>query len=396
MGLESLRNKKSTTGVNPVQNNTINNNVNEVAYNQQATQQNVQQAAQQVVQPNTVQEQYVQEQYVQEQYVQEQHNGMQNAQSQFGNAFNGNAFNGNVQGQFVNAQNVPNNVQTPNNAQAPNNGQVQYNQQPTMVEQVDVQEGYGDSVYGSQVSNFNNVQRTSPNIDSRFHHIEEGRVYDRKLSEVKSLEVHNISDFHYGNPDSFGLQVLGLNSSEKVKLIKPKTLQVSPIEITNISDTTGRVSAKLMYIMDKTSATVLPLRECGVFEGITYIEGFKIVDIKGKKYASYCGSDYPTFYLNKLLEKIVDRITSAMPYGIEEDLEGMGGYVWKKDESRLSRVVTINGREIEIPSLCNSEIEFICARLSSYNCNIIDVANDFPHIIVGVDLEGVGFGEKEL
>ena len=85
-----------------------------------------------------------------------------------------------------------------------------------------------------------------------------------------------------------------------------------------------------------------------------------------------------------------------MPYGIEEDLEGMGGYIWKKEESRLSRVVTINGREIEIPSLCNSEIEFICARLSSYNCNIIDVANDFPHIIVGVDLEGVGFGEKEL
>ena len=391
MGLESLRNKKSSTGVNPVQNNTVNNRVNEAVYNQQAAQPNM-----------------VQEQYAQEQYVQEQHNGTQNVQGQFGQDFNGNAFNGNVQGQFVNAQNVPNHVQPQNHVQThnhvqpqnhvqtPNNGQTQYTQQPTMVEQVDVQEGYGDSVYGTQMNNFNNVQRPSTNVDSRFQHIEEGRVYDRKLSEVKSLEVHNISDFHYGNPDSFGLQVLGLNSSEKVKLIKPKALQVSPIEITNISDTTGRVSAKLMYIMDKTSATVLPLRECGVFEGITYVEGFKIVDIKGKKYASYCGSDYPTFYLNKLVEKIVDRITSAMPYGIEEDLEGMGGYIWKKEESRLSRVVTINGREIEIPSLCNSEIEFICARLSSYNCNIIDVANDFPHIIVGVDLEGVGFGEKEL
>lgn len=379
MGLESLRNKKSSTGVNPVQNNTVNNGVNEAVYNQQATQPNM-----------------VQEQYAQEQYAQEQHNGTPNVQGQFGQDFNGNAFNGNVQGQFANAQNVPNHVQPHNHVQTPNNGQVQYTQQPTMVEQVDVQEGYGDSVYGTQMNNFNNVQRQSANVDSRFQHIEEGRVYDRKLSEVKSLEVHNISDFHYGNPDSFGLQVLGLNSSEKVKLIKPKALQVSPIEITNISDTTGRVSAKLMYIMDKTSATVLPLRECGVFEGITYVEGFKIVDIKGKKYASYCGSDYPTFYLNKLVEKIVDRITSAMPYGIEEDLEGMGGYIWKKEESRLSRVVTINGREIEIPSLCNSEIEFICARLSSYNCNIIDVANDFPHIIVGVDLEGVGFGEKEL
>ena len=235
-----------------------------------------------------------------------------------------------------------------------------------------------------------------PRVESRFQHIEDGRVYDRKLSPVTAVEVPGISEFHYGNPDSFGLQVLGLSSAEKVKLVKPKALEVKPIEISNIADTTGKVAAKLLHYMDRTSATVLPLRECGVFENITSIKGFKIIEIKGKKYASYCGSDYPTVHLAKLIDKIVDRITSAMPYGIEEDLEGMGGYIWNKEESRLSRIVNINGREVEIPALCNSEIEYICARFRPYNCNIIDVANDFPHIIVGVDLEGVGFGEKEL
>lgn len=235
-----------------------------------------------------------------------------------------------------------------------------------------------------------------PRVDSRFQHIEDGGVYDRKYSTVTSLEVPNISEFHYGNPDSFGLQVLGLSSAEKVKLIKPKALEVKPIEISNIADTTGKVAAKLLHYMDRTSATVLPLRECGVFENITSIKGFKIIEIRGKKYASYCGSDYPTVYLAKLIDKIVDRITSAMPYGIEEDLEGMGGYIWKKEESRLSRIVNINGREVEVPALCNSEIEFICAKFAPYNCNIIEVTNDFSHIIVGVDLEGVGFGEKEL
>lgn len=256
----------------------------------------------------------------------------------------------------------------------------------------------GVAGYGRQSASMQHMERghQEARMDSRFQHIEDGRVYDRKLSPVTAVEVPGISEFHYGNPDAFGLQVLGLSSSEKVKLVKPKALEVKPIEISNIADTTGKVAAKLLHYMDRTSATVLPLRECGVFENITSIKGFKIIEIRGKKYASYCGSDYPTVYLAKLIDKIVDRITSAMPYGIEEDLEGMGGYIWKKDESRLSRIVNINGREVEVPALCNSEIEYICARFAPYNCNIIEVANDFPHIIVGVDLEGVGFGEKEL
>lgn len=233
-------------------------------------------------------------------------------------------------------------------------------------------------------------------VDSRFRHIEDGGVYDRKYSPVSSMEVHNVSEFNYGNPDRFGLQVLGVNSSDRIRLLKPRGLEVKPIEISNITDTTGKVSAKLLHYMDRTSATVLPLRECGVFENITHIDGFKIIEIKGKKYASYCGSNYPTVNFNKLIDKIVDRISSAMPYGIEEDLEGMGGYSWNREESRLSRMVNINGREVEVPALCNSEIEVICAKFKPYNCNVIEVANDFPHIIVGVDLEGVGFGEKEL
>ena len=233
-------------------------------------------------------------------------------------------------------------------------------------------------------------------VDSRFQHMDHNGVMDRRMTTVTSLEVPTVSEFNYSNPDNYGLQVLGLSSSEKVKLIKPRALEVKPIEISNIVDSTGKVAAKLLNYMDKTTATVLPLRECGVFENIVDIKGFKIIEVRGKKFASYCGVEYPTVYLEKLINKIVNRISSAMPFGVDEDLDGIGGYVWNKEESRLSRIVTINGREVEVPALCNSEIEYICARLRPYNCNIIDVVNDFSHIIVGVDLEGVGFGEREL
>lgn len=234
------------------------------------------------------------------------------------------------------------------------------------------------------------------NVEPRFQHMDESPAYDRRLTPVGVLEMPAISDFNYSNPDTFGLQVLGVSSSDKVRIIKPKALEIKPIEISNIVDSTGKVSAKLMQYMDKTSATVLPLRECGVFENIVDIKGFRIIEVKGKKFASYCGSGYPTVYLEKLISRIVYRISSAMPFGADEDIDTMGGHVWNREESKLSRIVTINGREVEVPSLCNSEIEYICARLKPYNCNILDVVNDFSHIIVGVDLEGVGFSEKDL
>ena len=232
-----------------------------------------------------------------------------------------------------------------------------------------------------------------PNTEARFQHIENGKVYDTALTPLKSVEV---AEFNYSNPDNLGLQILGLNNTEKVKLIKPKTTGIKPVEITNIVDSTGAVAAKLMRYMEKTSATVLPLRECGVFENIVAIKGFKIISIRGKKFASYCGQDFPKIYVDKLMQKIINKISSAMPYGVEEDIDGVGGYIWNKAESRLSRVVAINGREVEIPALCNSEIEYIYAKFAPYHCNIIDVTDDFSHIIVGVDLEGVGYSEREL
>lgn len=239
-------------------------------------------------------------------------------------------------------------------------------------------------------------QPAEPRVEHRFQHIEDGKVYDRMMTPVKAVEVPMVSEFQYSNPDNLGLQILGMDSTERIKLIKPKSLGIKPVEITNIVDSTGRVAAKLMKYMEKTSATVLPLRECGVFENIVDIKGFKIISIRGKKFASYCGSDFPKIYVDKLVNKIIDRISSAMPYGVEEDLDGIGGYIWNKSESRLSRVVAIHGREVEVPALCNSEIEYICAKFAPYNCNIIDVKDDFSHIIVGVDLEGVGYGDKEL
>lgn len=220
-------------------------------------------------------------------------------------------------------------------------------------------------------------------------------IVDRRYQRVGSLEIPGISEFGYSNPDKYGLQVLGLNSSEKVRLLKPKSLEIKPMIINNIVDAEGRVADKLLKYMDKFATTVLPLRECGVFENITSIEGFKIIEIKGKKYASYCGSNYPTIHRQNLVNEIVNRISCAQPYGAIEDLDRMGGYIWNREESRLSRFVTIHGKEVEVPALCNSEIEYICALFANYHCNIIEVNGDFPHIIVGIDLEGMGFGEQE-
>ena len=118
------------------------------------------------------------------------------------------------------------------------------------------------------------------------------------------------------------------------------------------------------------------------------------MEYKGKRYASYCGTEYPTIYINQLENKILDKVGSAMCYGISE-VDGFNTYDWNKDESRLSRKVEINGREVEVPSLCISEIEYILAHLKLLKCNILDVKNDFPHIIVGVDLEGVEFSDGE-
>lgn len=236
------------------------------------------------------------------------------------------------------------------------------------------------------------AQETS--LDPRFHR---GgmEVADRRYHPVSSMEISRMSEFSYSNPDKYGLQILDVRSSDKVKLLKPRALGVEPLVISNIVDRDGKVAEKLYKYMDRYGITVLPLRECGVFEGITSIEGFKIVEIKGKKFASYCGDAYPSNYVDNLIRVIADRISSAQPYGIVEDEETMGGYRWNKEESRLSRFVTINGKEVEIPSLCNSEIEYICAVLANYNCNIVEVTDDFAHIIVGIDLAGMGFGEQE-
>lgn len=196
-------------------------------------------------------------------------------------------------------------------------------------------------------------------------------------------------------PDRFGLQVLGMNSNDNIRIIKPRSVDIQPLVIQNITDVTGKVSAKLEDIMFKTGATVLPLRECGVFENITSITGFQLVEYKGKRYASYCGVNYPTSYQDKLINTIVSKLSSALNYGVVEDDFDNNTVTWDKEESRLSKIVTIGGKEVEIPSLCVSELEYICTRLKLYNCNVVEVFGDFPHLIVGIDLEGVEVNEGD-
>lgn len=227
------------------------------------------------------------------------------------------------------------------------------------------------------------------------YHRADPRFDNRRSGSIPVDQVPVPTELYKSNPDWFGLQVLGLSSSANVRLIKSRALDIAPLELSNIVDSTGKVSEKLHNFMMQYGITVLPLRECGVFETITAINGFEIVEYKGKKFASYCGEDYPTSYIRKLENDIIDKISCAMIFGLEEIEGDFNTYRWNKNESRLSKMVSINGREVEVPSLCISEMEYILAHLRLHKVNILDVKGDFPHIIVGLDLGGVELKDGE-
>ena len=77
----------------------------------------------------------------------------------------------------------------------------------------------------------------------------------------RNLPVDRVAvptDLSYANPDRFGLQVLGLNGGGSVRLIKSKVLDIAPLELSNIVDSTGKVSEKLHAYMMRFGVTVLP------------------------------------------------------------------------------------------------------------------------------------------
>lgn len=205
----------------------------------------------------------------------------------------------------------------------------------------------------------------------------------------RPLDVVKVpSKTSYAAPDKVGLSVIGVNDPTKVRLIKPAPLDVQPLVLNNIRDTTGAISNRLFNIMKDTGCAVLPLRECNVFDSITSIPDFEIIQVRGKKYASYCGLDYPTTFLDGLIKKITDKILIAQPYGVELDSD-LNNYTIDPSEAVLSRKVQINGSTVEVPSLCISQLNYIYAYFRNYNCNVIDVTDDFPRLVVGIDLEGI-------
>lgn len=205
----------------------------------------------------------------------------------------------------------------------------------------------------------------------------------------QSVEVYGVkSELTYSAPDAVGLSVLGLNTGDRVTLVKPRALEVTPIVIERITDRTGKVSAKLNRIMHDTGVTVLPLRECGVFEQITDISDFQIISVRGKKFASYCGNNYPVTHREIVVDKIIKRITSCETFGLVDDLNEINSFKLNEEEALLARTVHIHGLEVKVPSLCVSELEYIYAYFISYAPNIVVREDDFGYLIVGTSLEG--------
>lgn len=230
-------------------------------------------------------------------------------------------------------------------------------------------------------------------VDSRYNQQElyASQVYDNGVDHYdnRPLDVVRVpSKTSYAAPDKVGLSVIGVNDPTKVRLIKPAPLDVQPLVLDNIRDTTGKISNRLFNIMKDTGCSVLPLRECNIFDSITSITDFEIIQVKGKKFASYCGLDYPTTFLDGLIKRITEKILIAQPYGVELDSD-LNNYIIDPSEAILSRKIQINGSTVEVPSLCISQLNYIYAYFRNYNCNVIDVTDDFPRLVVGIDLEGI-------
>lgn len=207
--------------------------------------------------------------------------------------------------------------------------------------------------------------------------------------DVRPMHVVSIpSKIAYSVPDRVGLSVIGMNDPTRVRLLKPAPLDVEPLVLNNIRDTTGTISNRLVSIMHDTGSAVLPLRECNVFDNITSIPDFDILEIKGRRFASYTGIDYPATYLDQFLKRVIDKILVAQPFGVCLDND-LNTYYIDNEEATLKRTITIGSAKVEVPSLCVSQLNYIYAYLRFYDCNIIDVENDYPKLVVGIDLEGL-------
>lgn len=253
----------------------------------------------------------------------------------------------------------------------------------------------------NEIPNEREVAYHEPRYEQMVHQYPSEQVHQQEIYDEyqyaqqhmkdtnKPLHVLQVpSKVSYGTPDKVGLSVIGVNDPAKVRLLKPAPLDVQPLVLNNIRDTTGAISNRLVKIMKDTGCTVLPLRECNIFDSITSIPDFDIIQVRGKRYASYTGLDYPTTYLETLIKRITDKILIAQPYGVELDVD-LNNYTIDPTEAVLSRKVQINGSTVEVPSLCISQLNYIYAYFRNYNCNVIDVTDDFPRLVVGIDLEGI-------
>ena len=87
-----------------------------------------------------------------------------------------------------------------------------------------------------------------------------------------------------------------------------------------------------------------------------------------------------------MIATIRDRLINAQYYGVTYDSKEMK-YI-RAEESELKRLVTINGNELLVPSLCKSELSHLASYFVNYNLSIIEVNDCYDNLIVGLPLEG--------
>lgn len=270
--------------------------------------------------------------------------------------------------------------------QEPNRGNVNYG-------------GYGgqepNNPYNNQYQGYDqrvDEHSYSPEVIISPEDVRPNHGYNQYNEPLYNVEVRNrYPQTNYKEiviPDKQGRDLIGCAPTDKVEIISYAASDIKPIVLSNIVDRTGAISKRLKLFMNRYGVTVIPLREAGVFENISKVEDFEIKSFEGKTYASYTGRDYNFNFINKLSESIVDKLSSATCFGWNLNLETFEE-TFNIKESRIIRTLTINGIDIEVPGLCESELEFLSGRFSMYNFTIFTVNDSFRYISVGKDLKGI-------
>lgn len=247
-----------------------------------------------------------------------------------------------------------------------------------------------DSVVVEPVREKEAVIIAEPIKEEKFYNTNNREMYAKVNRTNNSMSVYRSTDLLYVDPSDFGKRLLAPFNGNAV-VIKDAQSDIEPLDLQAISDRDGSIGERLLSVAQSTGTYVLPLKELGIPEFIDKIQDFEIINLNGKKFASYRGVNVDTSFVDKLIEKVSRVVATGRIYGAIVDTT-RNGYVnieLDDEESRINRTVILNGEEIEVNALCNYESNYFNARLRNYYPNVImgNTGNDdCMRVVVGISL----------